>query len=405
MRLIKYEAKYAIIFICLFLIIKNTIGHYCKAPKFFGATTIKNEADKSSKPAVEMSAGMANKLFSSAEKVRPLLRFNSKEIPDEIPDETREIDFADCNTLTCRTILSQHDAIYNQIWALETYTTNGRQYLVSASNDDKVKVWDLTKNKLATSLKGHKGSVNALALYVKNGVQMLASASYNKVNLWDLSTNTYVRTLSDHHGMISSLVAYKRKGKSMLACGSWGRTIKIWDLDKYKLTAVLPGHADCVRSMCVYHQNGKSYLASGSCDKTIKIWSLDDYTLVTDLHKDTSEIYAMVLLDHNGQQILASGHIDGKIKLFSLEQRICVGIINAHTNRILTLEVSYCNGKVCLVSSGFDRAIKVWDLDSRSEIAFVKSDADIYSIRAFMNGNRACLASGDGNDDIKLWME
>jgi WD40 repeat protein len=66
------------------------------------------------------------------------------------------------------------------------FSPNG-QILASASRDNTVKLWDLTKGMLRGTLTGHSSSVEAVAFSLDG--QLLASASSDHtIRLWDIGT-------------------------------------------------------------------------------------------------------------------------------------------------------------------------------------------------------------------------
>ena len=64
-----------------------------------------------------------------------------------------------------------------------------------------------------------------------------------------------------------------------------------------------------------------------------------------------------------------------------------------------------CDGKVCMMSGSCDKTMKVWDLESQSVMATLDNHLGIYAIAIFVNGNRACMATGDHANNVKLWMK
>ena len=65
----------------------------------------------------------------------------------------------------------------------------------------------------------------------------------------------------------------------------------------------------------------------------------------------------------------------------------------------------YHKGRVRLVSAGFDGRMKIRDLDNDCFLADLENISYLYVIKAFDNYGQACLATGDRNGCIKLWMD
>lgn len=311
--------------------------------------------------------------------------------------------FKDCRGLACKYTLSDHE---DTIWALQPYISNGEQYLASASRDSTIKLWDMRNNTLSATLTGHSADVSTLALYNCNGVQMLASASEDStIRLWDLSSNVNAQILSNDDNLINALAVYEKGNEAMLISGNTNGTIKLWNLEKHTTIATLQEHEGAVYALSVYNYENKPYLVSGGFDKSIKVWSLNDLSLVATLDQDVGEVLSLLVIDDHGKYILVSGDNTGRIKLWSLNNHECIETIDAHPNAIEFLATVKCDGKLCLVSGFDNRKIKIWNLQNKSVVATLSNDAAIYSTKVFVNGDRACLACGDSNGNIKLWME
>jgi WD40 repeat protein len=98
--------------------------------------------------------------------------------------------------------------------------------VASASWDRTVKLWDARSGEERQTLKGHGGSIHAVA-FSPDGL-MVASASWDRtVKLWDARSGEKRQTLKGHGGSISA-VAFSPDG-SMVASASDDRTVKLWD--------------------------------------------------------------------------------------------------------------------------------------------------------------------------------
>ena len=342
------------------------------------------------------------KAFHSFQSKVPRVKF---QFQTQIAEERKEgsiVEFADCTALKCRHTLSEHE---EDIWAFETYVVNEETFLVSASGDRKIKVWNLSSNTLVATLTGHSNTIFALVLYVQNGVHMLASGSEDKtIKLWDLSSYTNVQTLSAHTDVISSLNAYEKNGKCFLVSSSFYETIKVWDLDNYTVVAILPGNKYGTIKLSLYTHDERLYLASGGYDKKIKVWSLDDNSLLKTIDAH-DPIYSLVVFDIDETKMIASGDCEGRIQLWNLNDHVCIKTIQAHTGAIRTLGTLHCDDKVYLTSASQDKTFKIWNLQNDSIMKTIENDIQITSSKVLMNGDQTCIAIGDRSGHIKLWME
>jgi WD40 repeat protein len=75
-------------------------------------------------------------------------------------------------------------------------------------------------------LKGHAAWVRALVIS-PDGRILVSASDDNTIKMWDLATGRPVRTLKGHTGPIRS-IAFSPDGRR-LASGSWDRTVKLWE--------------------------------------------------------------------------------------------------------------------------------------------------------------------------------
>jgi len=158
-----------------------------------------------------------------------------------------------------------------------------KQYIISGSADETIKIWNLSTFKLVTTLKGHNSIVSSVVVSsVENttdlpdniGKQYIISGSFDKtIKIWDLSTFKLVKTLEGHNYHVTSVTVSNFENATTFAeqyiiSGSFDGIIKIWDLLTFELVSTLEGHDNVVKSVAI----SDKYIISGSYDKTIKIW-------------------------------------------------------------------------------------------------------------------------------------
>jgi len=138
-------------------------------------------------------------------------------------------------------------------------------YLVTASRDGTVRVWDIAKKAVIKTI--NCGSpVSSLAL-APDGKTLAAGLYSNEIPTWDVGAWKEKRRLQGHADRVNA-VAVSRDGKT-LASASDDRTIKLWDLNTGKNLATLEGHKNFVTTVSF---GADGILASGSADSTIKLW-------------------------------------------------------------------------------------------------------------------------------------
>jgi WD40 repeat protein len=104
------------------------------------------------------------------------------------------------------------------------YSPDGR-WLATASDDNKIRLWNTSDYSLALSLVGHTNYVNGVAFSPDS--RLLVSGSHDhKVGLWDVETGGLLKTLEGHENVVLR-VAVNPEG-SMIASISWDGSVRIW---------------------------------------------------------------------------------------------------------------------------------------------------------------------------------
>jgi WD40 repeat protein len=144
--------------------------------------------------------------------------------------------------------------------------------LASGSQDRTVRVWEVTKRTLRTTLAGHTDGVQGVCF--RPDGQVLASAgglSDPTVRLWDVARGVALRTLAGHTSAVRAL-AYSPDGR-LLASGSFDRTVRLWRPDGPPgEPRVLSGHTAAVIALA-YSPDGRR-LASGGNGDDVRLWDV-----------------------------------------------------------------------------------------------------------------------------------
>lgn len=140
--------------------------------------------------------------------------------------------------------------------------------LVTGSDDFTLCLWEPGKSKKPVSrMTGHQQLVNQVA-YSPDG-RWILSASFDKsLRLWDGVKGKFVATLRGHVGPVYQ-VAWSSDSR-LAVSGSKDSTLKLWDMRQKRMVVDLPGHADEVFSVD-WSPDGTA-VASGGKDRVLKLW-------------------------------------------------------------------------------------------------------------------------------------
>jgi WD40 repeat protein len=100
--------------------------------------------------------------------------------------------------------------------------TSDNSKIVSGSDDDTVKIWNLNTGKLLNPLEGHSSAVTSVAITSDN-TKIVSGSDDDTVKIWNLNTGKLLNTLKGHTFTIQSIAITTDNTKilaaSIVGCG------------------------------------------------------------------------------------------------------------------------------------------------------------------------------------------
>ena len=271
------------------------------------------------------------------------------------------------------------------------FSPDGR-YIVSASVDETIKLWDIQSGECIKTLKGHTYFVES-ASFSPDG-KYIVSASYdNTLRIWDTSSGKCIQTLEGHTDDVNS--ATFSPDERYIVSASGDNTIKIWDTENGKCIKTIEGHTSYVNS-ANFSPDGR-YIVSASLDSTIKIWDTQREECIETL--EGQNIVLSATFSPDGKYIVSASS-DNTLKIWDTSSGKCIQTLEGHTDDVLSATFSP-DGKY-IVSASSDNTIKIWSTENWECIKTLEEHTSWVESATFSPDGRY-IVSASRDYTIKIW--
>ncbi len=270
--------------------------------------------------------------------------------------------------------------------------------LASGSDDKTVRIWDITQEKEQYCFDWHTEEITSICWDPK-GERLACGSKDHSIWIWDVATGKVLSHLIEHSLAVTS-VSWHGAGK-WLASGSDDNTVRVWDVDSGKVLHCLTGHSDGAHgwsgiSSVAWDMKGE-YLASAGADRTVRLWSAATGKEFRCLTGQTE--YVICISWDNKNQCLASGSVDG-IRIWEIAAGKELRTFNGHENYILDIALNVKHQQ--LASGSIDKSVRIWEAGTGKMLQCLLGHTDrVESVAWDSKGERVASGSGDGT--IRIW--
>ena len=301
-------------------------------------------------------------------------------------------------------------------WVTSANFSRDGAFIVSASVDKTLKVWEITSRDLPF-LPEHTGSVDTIA-FSSDGSKILSGGADKTIKIWDRATGRELATMRGHTSQLAAL-AVSPDGKTLFSSG-YDRSIRLWDLVAAKeiprstsqqqnwvgmmraplLLAMTPDGKTVnawvpaddrstnivafdlegneratitdqgrkVHSLC-FSVDGRR-AATGAADGTVRIWDVDKRATIPAgdgdwQFWDKEVAVADLALTPDGKEIVVTSQ-KGEIKIATIEGRKIEKEFQGHPSKILGCLVSPDGKRFATWDE--NNTVKLWDLAQGTEL-------------------------------------
>jgi len=268
------------------------------------------------------------------------------------------------------------------------------QNMVSCSEDQTIKIWNLETGELEKTLIGHLRKVLSIAITC-NGEKIVSCSYDGSIKFWDLKTGKELYTLAKYDEQIQS-IAIQSNGEMIACLLAKGKEfyIKFIIKDNPELDKIYIGSFKKTKALA-FSPIGH---ACASFDQYgIRIWSFSGSIIRTIM--ENVGIVMSVAYTSDGQ-LLISGSENNIIKIWQPATGNLIRTLKGHSGAVNSLAITSDN-KI-LVSGSEDQTIKLWEIETGEEICTLTGHTGIVYSVAISPDNQT-IVSGSQDGTIKIW--
>ncbi|ETO13621.1 G-protein beta WD-40 repeats containing protein [Reticulomyxa filosa] len=272
------------------------------------------------------------------------------------------------------------------------FSPDGKK-IVSASDDETVRICDIDAEGMIQVLKGHTDSVND-AQFSPDGKMVLSCSNDKTIRLWNVRTLKELRRLDGHSGVVIS--AEFSPDCQTIASSSWDQTLRIWDVASGKEKRKLRTHSNWMSG--VRFSSDGQMVVSAVDEQIIGIWDVNSGKIVAELkgHCD-SILHSQFSSD---SRYIASFSLEYIIRIWDLTTRSEVKKLKGHYGSLKSLV--YSSDGQTVVSCSDDQTIRLWDVQLEMETQQLQGHRrGVTSVDIAPDGNTIVSSSDDLT--IRLW--
>lgn len=227
--------------------------------------------------------------------------------------------------------------------------------------------------------------------------RVASATNYNKVLIWDAETGQNIKLLEGHTDGVNS-AKYSPDG-SYIVSASYDSTVIIWEAETSEVYRVLKGHGDVVWD-ATFSTDGKMVL-SNSADSTVRLWCVET-------GKEIMTISGTVGAISPNCKYVSSISLDGAIQMWSIEKKELLYTI-PYNSPAHCIDFSPDSRRIVVAYE--DQTTAIWDVETRNRIItmddYLSKDYYHYSIRyhtaAYSPDGRYVLSVSSFGKIIRLW--
>jgi WD40 repeat protein len=236
---------------------------------------------------------------------------------------------------------------------------------------------------------GHEQAVRACD-YSPNGLYVISASYDGTLKLWDAETGEDLVTFRGHEGAVYDC-AFSPDGRLVVSAGQ-DRTVRIWDVTGRREPGIFRGHEYLVEA-CTFTFDGNQAISEDQ-DHVLKLWDVESGNELASVKAERRQFKTTNLTPD--LRLRVCGPEEEQFIVF--EQRLAEGATHVFT---LHKTTASSPDDRHLLSLG-PEAIRMWDATSGSKLSGTKAHPGGAKVCAFSRSGKY-IASGGADHTIIIW--
>ncbi|MCS7271927.1 MAG: WD40 repeat domain-containing protein [Gemmataceae bacterium] len=280
----------------------------------------------------------------------------------------------------------------DNVYALQ-FDPQGR-WLVSASEDATLRVWDWPAGKLRHRLRGEDAFYDLV--FNPKDQHLFACDGGGRLHRVDPVAGRFLHSWKSHAAPVYALAVTSQA--RLLAAGGdeHDPLVRLWTLPDLRDSRTLKGHTDAIYGLA-FSADGR-WLASASADRTVRIWNPANGQLC---HTLVHGNYVYRCRFAPGQPLLATACHDKRLRLWHVPTGQCLASFTEAKGPLFA--VAFTADGQLLLAAGEDRHVRVYHVERRRLITTVNIAKDVVYALALATTTPTGLAIAGGESRISIY--
>ncbi|MBP7934118.1 MAG: protein kinase [Phycisphaerae bacterium] len=267
------------------------------------------------------------------------------------------------------------------------------RYIITASRDCTLKVWDAQSVPASRAIRTQQGRVLCLAFHPDSNM-FVSGGEDRTLRFWHTELRVEIRREVAHDGLVNC-VSFSPDGW-VLASGGGGGIVQLWNARTAARLRAIPAHEKLVSSIA-FSSDGRRMVTAGG-DAAVRIWDTGTAKEILTLQGHQGQVNFAVF-SPDGRWV-ASGGADGTVRTWDAATGACGLTLAGHRGAVHA--VAFSPDSRTIVSTGADGTIRLWQAATGAGIRVLKElGAPVLAVTFAPGGRRIATACADAT--VSIW--